>query len=711
MTTNTAVEIGNHLAHLRDKAGFSQKDLAQKVTWSPAVLSRVESGERSLSKEELTAILEAIGTEDALDFSNTANRVWHYIEKPKPGHPGEPLLWRTEQVLSELDGLRQHPDIRHAFATRLEAYAKELGDTAGNVEQTEHIIAFIGTIGVGKTTALCRISNLEVPKESLGSPIPVLDCGGGGVTICEVHLAKGPGYGIIVEPRSADEIGREVLEFSKYLLPSVDIAPDPELEGQDFSGTSKEVERSIRNMSGLVLERRRRSNGTRRELLDPARNLAAEFNDPEGLATEILTRMKLSSRTRRELWFSDVSGKEPLPWLEEVFKQVNNGRHPEVSLPKHIDVLVPHRILSEEFLNIRLVDTKGIDKTAEREDLEAHFYDPNAVVVLCSAFNEAPSPSVQQLLTRAKAGNIRDLDSKAAVLVLPRPDEALAVKDDSGEPADTVEDGYELKGDQAKMQLAGIGVDHAAVEFFNAREDDPQRLTSFLLGMVHGLRDKHRERLEAVINGATALVQNFEQEQTSAVQQQAANFLKAWLNNNSKLEIVPSSLERSLLQAISKTNASSVRASINRQGEWHNLDCANQLAYGARLTAFDAVRGKLSGFKEVCQTALNDPDLAEAYPLIEQALRIFETGTDDLLRDSYVFGRTAFTLDLKPDTSLWEKCEGEWGKGPGYRDRVYRHHKAWFDADQGNIKGRAQSLVERQWRAILERVSSVLQVD
>lgn len=711
MTTSTAVEIGNHLAHLRDKAGFSQKELAQKVTWSPAVLSRVESGERPVSQEELASILEAIGTEDALDFSETVGRIWHYIEKPILGHPAEPLLWRTEQVLQEIEKLRQDPAIRHTFANRLGEYEKELVDIASNVGRNEHTIAFVGNIGIGKTTALCRISDLEVLKETSVFPSPVLDYGGGGVTVCEVHLVRGPGYGIIVEPRSAEEIDREVLEFSKYLLPSHDIDPDHELEGQDFSGTSKEIERAIRNMSGLAPERRRRSDSTRTERLDPARNLAAEFNDPESLATEILTRMKLPSRTRRKLWFSDVSGKKPLPWLEEVFKQVNNGRHPEFSLPRRIDVLVPHRILSEEFLNIRLVDTKGIDGTAEREDLETHFYDPNAVVVLCSAFNEAPSPSVQQLLTRAKDGNIRDLDSKAAVLVLPRPDEALAVKDDLGEPAESVEDGYELKGEQAKMQLAGRGIDHVAVEFFNAREDAPHRLTNFLLGMVHGLKDKHSELLESVINDATALVQNFEQEQTSAVRQQAANLLEAWLSRNSELEIAPNTLGRVLLSAISNAHPSSVRASINRQGEWPNLDYAHQLAYGARLMAFGAVGGKLSGFKEICQTTLNDPDFAEAYPLIEQALRIFEAGTDELLRDAQMFGRTAFTLDLKPAARLWTRCEDEWGQGPGYRERVHRHHKEWFDADQRNISVRARSRVEGQWRAILGRVSSVLQVD
>ena len=710
MSTNSAVEIGNHLVRLREKDGLSQKDLARKVPFSPAVLSRVESGERLASSDELTSILKAIGTTEALEFSETVNRVWHYIEKPPLGHPCEPILWQAERVLADIQELREKPDIRHAFVTRLAEYEKELVNAAYNVAQTEYSVAFVGDIGIGKTTALCRISDLEVQKEGVVIPTPVLDCGGGGVTVCEVHLVWGPDYGIIVEPRDVNEIDREVLEFSKYLLPSHEGDPDNELDGQDFSGTSREIERAIRNMSGLVQERRRKPDGTR-ERLDRARELASGFDDPKDLAAEILTRMKLPNRTRREIWFSNISGKEALPWLEEIFKQVNNGRHPEFSLPKRIEVLVPHRILGENFLNIRLVDTKGIDGTAERADLEVHFDAPNTIVILCSSFNDAPSLSAQQLLKRSQAGGVRDLDIKAAVLALPRPDEALAIKDDLGDLADNVADGYDLKREQAEMRLGMEDINCATVEFFNAREDHPQRLTDFLLGMVNGLRDKHRETLAVVIKGASDLVQNYEQEQTSVVQQQAAHHLTTWLDNNRELGTSASGLGNALLEAIEKAHPSSLRASVNRQGEWHNLDYPHQLAYGARFKASQAIGRRVDAFREVSQNALNNPDLAEAYPLVEQALRIFEEGTQALPRNIQVFGRTIYTHDLKPDSTFWARCENEWGRGSGYRDRVYKHHKDWFNRDARNINGRAEALIEREWRQVLDRVSSVLQVD
>ena len=64
----SAIELGRHLTHVREQAGIKQADLARRVTWSSAVLSRIENGERELGHEELEAILDAIGTPAAAEL-------------------------------------------------------------------------------------------------------------------------------------------------------------------------------------------------------------------------------------------------------------------------------------------------------------------------------------------------------------------------------------------------------------------------------------------------------------------------------------------------------------------------------------------------------------------------------------------------------------------------------------------------------------------
>ena len=706
-------EIGKYLARLRDDAGIKQNELAKMVTWSPAVLSRVESGERAVSIEELNSILEAIGTDDALGFRETAGRDWRELQKPAFGHPDELLLWKAEEALQGIEDLSGKPDIRNVFVRRLKEFRDELKNAANLVSGTEHTVAFVGDIGVGKSTAICRVSDLEVQKDR--TQVPVLEVGGGGVTICEVHLVQGPHYGLVVEPMGESELRREVIEFAHFLKRSSDGNREVETEDIDSHGTSKEIERAIRNMSGLTrkVNRDTKPDGKRvRITVDSAKELAEKIADSSALAVEILTRMALQRRTRRELRHSEHAGNEPLQWLKKNFEEVNNGRHPEFSVPKRIEITVPQVILGEESLSIRIVDTKGIDRTAERRDLEEHLSAPNTIVLLCSSFNAAPSTSVQQLLERAKKGRVVNLETKVAVLALPRPGEALAVKDDAGFSAETKDDGYNLKSEQVEIRIGALNVPDISVGFYNALEDAPDRLSVFLLKLIAGLRRRHRGNLKQAIDGANYLVQNYEKTQVDEIQRQAANSLLIWRKNNQEIGEFSRQMEDSLLSAINRAHPSSLRASVRRQGEWYNLDYSHQLGYGSRAMAAYAVGTKLERFKAVAENLLQNPELEVAYSLVRQARHILESGTEDLLQKSQHLGTTIHTVYLKPDGILWDNCDNEWGLGPGYRDRVLSHHKTWFADDSQDVTELADGFIEfvtREWQDVLKRLGDILE--
>ena len=701
-------EMGKYLAQLRNKAGLKQNELAQKVTWSPTVLSRVESGGRDVSTDELISILEAIGTEEALRFRETAGRIWQKLQKPPFGHPDELFLWEAEQALQSVEELSARPDIKNVFVKRLKAFRDELGRAAELVLGTEHSVAFVGDIGVGKSTAICRVADLEVEKENKVDP--VLEAGGGGVTVCEVHLVQGPYYGLVVEPMDEGELRREVLEFASFLKRSPEAHQEEETGDLDAHGTSKEIERAIRNMSRLTRRVKKDTGADGKKVReDLAEDLAEKFADSNALAVEILERMELQKRTRRELRLSESSSEDPLLWLKQNFEQVNNGRHPEFSIPKRIEITVPQRILGEESLSIRVVDTKGIDRTAERRDLEEHFDAPNTVVVLCSSFNDAPSSSVRQLLERAKKRRVANLQTRAAVLALPRSDEALAVKDDEGFRAETVDEGYDFKEVEVKMSLKALKVLDMRVEFFNAFGDKPERLSNFLLALVRGLRKRHRENLKEAIDGANHLVQNFEKGQVQEIQQQAARRLSVWLKNNQHIGPFSKSLQNSLLAAIEGAHASSLRASVRRQGDWYNLDYSHQLDNGARVVAAGAVGAKQDEFETITDNLLQDSEFKEAFDLVRQSRRILKSGIDDLLRKSQLLGRTIYTRNMMPDGQLWNKCNDEWGKGSGYRDRVLEHHRDWFADDSHDINAQALvELVKKEWREILNRLAAIL---
>ena len=630
--------------------------------------------------------------------------VWEYLQKPVQGHPDGELLWEAEEAIQSIGELSENPDIKNAFARRLEEYKAEILSAASPVQTTEHSIAFIGNNGVGKTTAMCRIVGLEVSEDN----VPVLETGAGGTTLCEVTVKQGTGYGLAIEPRSEEEISKEVREFARYLVSLQEPNHAEYADGTDFQGTSPEIARVIRTMSGLT-SRERGSDG---RFVDLAGNLAREFPDSDSLATEILKRMNIPGRTELEVTYSDDSEEDPLLWLKDTFEQVNNGRHPDFSIPDRIEIRVSQAILAQESYSITLVDTKGIDDTAEREDLERHFREPNTVVVLCSSFNDAPAPSAQQILERVKEGGIPELDAKSAVLVLPRPKEAIAVKFDDGFPVTDSAEGYDLKKDKAATQLGSRNLPFAGIEFFNVSEDDPRPLTVFLTELVNGLRARHSTRLEEAIKGANATVQNFEKEQESEILRAAARRLEIWLQNNAQVGIPSRRLQDSLLEAIQTVNASSLRASVNRQGEWRNLDYPYQLGSGARSAAYRAVNAKRQGFKAIADNLLQDTELEDAHDLVRQALSIMDSRVNLLLEVVRSVGVTVHERNMKPDGRLWEQCVSEWGRGSGYRGRVLDHNRTWFDGPNRNsIHAEMQAVIENQWQQILGRISAILPAD
>ena len=716
-------EVGRYLTRLRREANVTQKEVAERASMYPAVLSKIESGERSITEEEMQRLVAALDTKSAHRFGKTWSQRWSHLERPPIGHPDGDLLREGELCLAKIAQLREklgpESEGTDPFQARLRLSEEEIKQAAFLVRNLEHTVAFMGDIGVGKTTALCEMLGLKVSRTPGGRVVEVLEVGTGRTTVCEVQVVQGPQYGLVVESKTDEEVEQEVLEFADFLKRNVENVkqgergdgetPSPEASTDDpaFLGTTREISRCIRNMSRLTPPST--GTGAGGERVDPAMQLAQAAPDANTLAGEIVSRMNLKGRRRRELWYRPEMGREPLVWLEEIFRQVNNGRHPEFSIPRVIEVMIPEDVLGEETLKLRLVDTKGIDATVERADLESHLSDPGAVVVLCTGFNDAPAVSVQAVLERGQRVGIDGLDAKTAVLVLAHPGLALGVKHDDGTEVDTVEEGYALKADQVWMQLRVRNVGCAAVEFFNCREESPERVKEALVQLVWNVREQHCRDLGNMIRDALAMVDNYQEERVVEEQKEASRRLRIWLDNNRQLPEFTSEFQGSLLSAIHRAHPSSVRASVRREGLWDNLDYGYQVGSGVRSVVDKIMTPRIAGFREVAKNAADD--LSNAADLVNQAVRMMEAGRTRFLATSQDFGRTIHTYDMRSDKEFWASCDDEWGRGPGYRDRVLDIHHSWFGARTHGSEGlnnRVREYVGGGWDALLDQVSSIL---
>lgn len=703
--------IGRYIAKLRESAGMTQAQLSKMVTVSSATLSRIESGEKSATSDEIAALLEAIGPA-AAGLEEFLGQVWDQIERPLFDHPNRLPLWQANLALRKLAELRSDPDLKGVLLRQIDLYEAEIRRLADFLVSRDHQIAFIGSIGVGKSTGICKLTGLLKPGEEKLDKQIVLETGAGGITLCEVHISSGPKYGLRIVPRTEDSIRRDVEDWCTYLISTVQTSnpssSSNEEEEADPLGLSKEVVRAIRNMSGLT--EKRREEGGKRVRIDPAKELALQYGNAQELCIHVLTRMNLLRRNQRDAWYPDDYPQSPMHWLQHVFSEVNNGRNSEFTLPQKIEVIVPGPVFESQELPLRIIDTKGIDQTAERQDLECHFDDPRTLVVLCSHFNNAPQVELQTLLRRAKESGVREIAPKTMLLVLPRPEEAMAEKYDDGAKVEDDSEGYDLKRDKIELRLNQQGFSGVEVEFFNAREEAPIALRDRLVSKIVEYRNQFCAQVEHMSNSVDRLIENREDEAIRLAFEEVARHLETWIEKHRTLDLSEDGVQDSLVTAIDGTRyASTVRAAVRRNGDWANLDYYHHLGFGVRRLAVSQIGQRIDTFKVILGNLVNNEHLSAAKEFLQNVLVRIDVEVDEAYRRLQVAGREVFEQVLKQDHEFWGRCEQRWGQGQGYRSAIRNMTDQQFEENYESAQAFVLKLMSDEWEQIVATLEGMLQ--
>lgn len=345
------------------------------------------------------------------------------------------------------------PQATESAKAQAALYRETLRGSADYLCSVEHSLAFVGNIGVGKSTAICGIANLLLPADTKASTAlskrVVLEAGSGRMTLCEVQLRTESkhSFGLIVQPHSQDEMFRTVSDFCMSLIQaSSSTQREPGAE-PDTRGVSEEVNKALRNMAGLARKPAEKGPDGKPQRFDPALELARSCNgNLSELTGEVLKKLKLEQRTTTEFRFEEGDLAAGLRRAKDLFAHVNKGLCEDVSLPRRIDLVVPIHLLGKRPHAVRVIDTKGVDDTAIRPDIRAYLDDPRTLTVLCSHFNSAPDTTLQQLMENlASTGAERVLGERVVLLVLARSHDVLDTQDDTGNRAETPEEGYRLK--------------------------------------------------------------------------------------------------------------------------------------------------------------------------------------------------------------------------------------------------------------------------
>jgi transcriptional regulator with XRE-family HTH domain len=708
----TNIPVGRVLERLRVEAKLTQEQLAEKVTFktSAASISRIEDGGKQVSDDELASILKAIGTTKGEEFATYLRQNWDNLDRPAFDHPNRNSLWQANLALQKLARLRDKPDLKSVFLRQVDLYERELRRLADFLQSCDHQIAFIGCIGVGKSTAICKLDNLLKPGENKLDKEIVLETGAGGITLCEVQITQGPRFGFRIEPRTRDEIEKDVEDYAEYLFKAtrsdaVSAKQAKEDEGDNL-GISREVVRAIRNMADLTTDTRKEDGG-RKVRVDLAKELAAQYNSHTELAIQILNRMALPRRTRRDLWYSEESAKDPLHWLQQIFADVNNGRHPEFTLPAIMEVILPEPVFGSIELPLKLIDTKGVEQTAEREDLECHFDDPRTLVVLCTRFNDSPDIASQTLIRRAKEVGVRDIEAKTVLIVLPRPDEALAMKYDGGGTVEAEAEGYELKKDQIDLRLSGLGVSGLPVQFYNAKENNPDEVRNALIAQIVAYRQRFCQQIDGLTAAVDHLNRNQENETTRLEFERVCQSLATWIDKHREIECEDLPVQAPLVTVIGNMQwASTVRAAIRYHGHWPKLDYYYHLAYGARKIAAQMISGRVEQLKIIVQNLIDEDEDSPASHFLNHVIASLEASVDTAYRNLQVAGREAYKKELESDYAFWTKCGGLGGKG--YCKTVGQVTDKQFQSSYDDARQLLKEMIAKEWEKLMDLLDGML---
>lgn len=691
-----APAVAGAIARLRAEVGVTQSALAEKAALDQSRVSRIEKGEVS-ADAEVARVLDALvglGSVKAGEFRDFLKKEWKHIQPPSFWNPQRACLEIAEDALTDIAEFLEDDSRPWPLQRQIERHKLSLLRAASFLVRLNHNIAFVGDMGVGKSTAISFVFDLLVPPSLADKPTnrPVLETGAGGTTICEVHIKAGPEFGISLLPLSDAEMREIVSDFCAARWAASGT------EQRDLSesiGISREAERAIRNMTGL--QRKRETVDGKVAFADPVVDLIKASGSEDELRTSILGLMNLDNRTRREIWYDSSTRKHPMEWVTETFRAVNNGRVADVPLPKSIDLLIPNFGRNFGELEVTVVDTKGVDDVAVREDLDHRLKDPRTAVVFCSRFNDAPGTSTRVLLQHLRQTFSERFDTgKVSVLALPRSEEARAMKDDMGEQALADAEGYEFKRVQVTSELAAEQLSDVPMLFFNIEADDPEVVRGELFGQLSKIRGAVEERLFDLCAASQEIIENHEAQALNAAIEEVANRLNMFLEGNRALGAREQLAHAEAISTVKGVRyASTLWASTRRKGDYSGLNIVHLVGVGAARDARLRSEKWFGALEAFVNSLKADKGLTLATRSIEQISASAATAKRAFLERAQISGVEAYREPLS-SSQVWSRCASEWGRGPGFKLRVAAHLERWF-AEETDAKDRLEQMLNGLW--------------
>lgn len=427
-----------------------------------------------------------------------------------------------EGLRFEIDKINQSEKItiqEYIILKNLQSKNETLTEIEEILNFKKYKIAFIGTVGLGKTTAICHLFNLigefsvietiNDKKKTVQKVQELMSTASGRTTICEVIIKAQENTYIEIEPYSNENLEKLIIDFCESF--------SDEVETSSGGGIPREIETAIRNVIDFKFEYKTSSDGNKKQVRIDRAKEAYETLGLEDFKKLALSNAELSSRNKTRINFE---GGDEKAWIKENFELINKGELKEFSIPEKIYICVSKNILSgsDLFQFDSVVDTKGIDEVAIRRDLEEYINKKDAICLFTTAFNSAPETNILELMKFYLQLKSKELHHKFSVFVLPKKEEPEKENGGNG----TWNRGIEIKREVIQNVFKKLSLEffpenvifYDSLRYYNKNKLDPDYDLSDVQedknNCILQIREIINRRNEILIKKVYSLGENFE---------------------------------------------------------------------------------------------------------------------------------------------------------------------------------------------------------
>ena len=286
-------------------------------------------------------------------------------------------------------------------------------------------------------------------------------------------------------------------------------------------------------------------------------------------------------------------------------------------------------------------------------------------------------------------------NGKFALLVLAHSGEALEVKDDLGNMAYDVQEGYEIKTDQIRDAVS----DNIPIYFYNAFEDDPKPTIDQLKRQIGDFRDNYADKINELALTMAYAMDNSEEVAYLQALEQITKKLSFFLKGNSELPSRMGDIFSDVDRVFYSAHPSTLWASTRRRGIYGNLNICYVISTSASSDANKRFDKWLNRFQGEINALKADESLAVAEKYIND-IEIFTKDLKTKFLEAVMNCGTEVYCEKITSATMWYDCASEWGQGSGFKGRVLSHIEKWFK-EYADLQNELDELIENFWKELV----------